>query len=99
MKTTSTFIFSAILMTGLLGEYDKNPIAPPHQFELVPTNSPKMISNGVYHVGWIKAFIPDDDSNVQMIPIKMDEPDSNWFRWGLTKKDVDFDGYLDIAVR
>lgn len=98
MKSTNAFFFSAVLITSLLGGYDMRPIAPPHQFELMPADSPKMKSEGVYHVGWIKAFIPNDNSNVQMIPIEMDEPDSNWPQWGLTKKDVDFDGYLDIAV-
>ena len=33
-----------------------------------------------------------------MIPVQMDEPDNNWPQWGLTRQDVNFDGYLDIGV-
>lgn len=77
---------------------NSNSIAPPHQFELIPTDNPKKMSEEVYQVGWIRASLPGDESHVQMIAVEMDEPDNNWPQWGLNRQDVNFDGYLDIGV-
>lgn len=73
-------------------------ITPPYQFELIPAENPGKVSEEKYQVGWVKASLPGDESHVQMIPVQMDEPDANWPQWGLTKQDVNFDGYLDISV-
>ena len=73
-------------------------IAPPHQFELIPAENPKKVSEGIYQVGWIRVSLPGDESHVQMIPVQMDEPDANWMQWGLNRQDINFDGYLDIGV-
>ncbi len=73
-------------------------IVPPHQFELIPAENPKKVSEGIYQVGWIRASLPSDESHVQMIPVQMDEPDNNWPQWGLNRQDINFDGYLDIGV-
>lgn len=72
--------------------------APPHQFKLIPTDNPKEITEGVYQVGWIRVSMPNSDEEVQTIPVKMDEPYVHWVQWGLEKQDVNFDGYMDIAV-
>jgi uncharacterized protein (TIGR02246 family) len=79
-------------------EQSSHSIASPHQLELIATENPMKISEGVYQVGWIRTSLPSDESHVQMIPVQMYEPDVNWTQWGLNKQDVNFDGYLDIAV-
>ncbi|MHC4545075.1 MAG: YybH family protein [Planctomycetota bacterium] len=74
-------------------------VAPLHQFELIPTDNPMKISEGIYQVGWIKVSSANDESHNQTIPVEMDEPYVHWVQWGLEKDDVNFDGYTDIAVR
>lgn len=76
-----------------------NSSAPPHEFELVPAENAVELGEGTFQVGWIKAFLPDDISQVQMIPVEMNTPYTYWPQWGLDKQDVNFDGYLDIAAR
>ena len=72
---------------------------PPHEFELMPADNATKVSEGVYRVGWIKAFLSDNESRAQMIPVEMKEPYVYWLQWGLERQDVNFDGYVDIAVR
>jgi uncharacterized protein (TIGR02246 family) len=72
--------------------------APEHQFELMMTDNPKRIADGLYQVGWVRVLRPDRDAPVQVIPAEMNEPDVNWIQWGLNKQDVNFDGYIDIGV-
>ncbi|MHC4560689.1 MAG: XAC2610-related protein [Planctomycetota bacterium] len=99
MKNTIKYVILAALIASILCGCGRDlTLAPPHQFELIPTDNPKKISEGVYQVGWIKASIPNDESHNQMIPLEMNEPDVNWTQWGLNKQDVNFDGHLDIGV-
>jgi len=59
-------------------------VPPPHRFELIPIENPIESADGTYQVGWIKAFLPDDPSQVQMIPVEMNDPDADWTHGGLT---------------
>jgi hypothetical protein len=73
-------------------------VPPPHKFELIRMEDPVKSAQGTYQVGWIRAFLPDDPCQVQMIPVEMNEPYTYWTQWGLKMQDVNFDGYLDIAA-
>ncbi|MHC4543529.1 MAG: XAC2610-related protein [Planctomycetota bacterium] len=100
MNNTFKYVVLAVSMASFLGGCGKDlTLAPPYQFELIPTDNPKKISERVYQVGWIKVSLPNDESHNQMIPVEMDEPDVNWTQWGLSKQDVNFDGHPDIGVR
>ena len=108
MKESSLRLVIAILMASLLcgcgrnlmlvEEQSSKGIAPPHEFELMPADNATKVSEGVYQVGWIKVFLSDNESHAQMIPVEMKEPYVYWRQWGLEKQDVNFDGYMDIAV-
>ncbi len=74
-------------------------VPPPHKFELIRSEDPVKSAQGMYQVGWIRAFLPDDPAQVQTIPVEMNDPETDWTRGGLVQQDVNFDGYLDIAVR
>jgi hypothetical protein len=71
---------------------------PAHRFELLAAKNAEELSQGVFLVGWIRASLGENDSEVQTIPVEMDEPYVHWVQWGLEKQDVNFDGYTDIAV-
>jgi hypothetical protein len=92
MGVPMILIFIAAFLTG-------PGVPPPHQFELIRRADPVESAPGTYRVGWIRAFLPDDPAQVQMIPVEMNDPDTDWTRGGLVRQDVNFDGYLDIAVR
>lgn len=72
---------------------------PIHRFELLAAGNPEEVSEGVFLVGWIRASLDENDSEVQTICVEMDEPYIHWVQWGLEKQDVNFDGYTDIGVR
>ena len=71
---------------------------PAHHFELLASEKAEKVSEGVFLVGRIRASLSDNDSEVQIIPVEMDEPYIYWVQWGLEKQDVNFDGYVDIGV-
>ena len=63
---------------------------PAHRFELPAAENPEEVSEGVFLVGWIRASSPENDSEVQIIPVEMDWPYPYWVQWGLEKQDVNF---------
>jgi hypothetical protein len=71
---------------------------PAPRFELVAAEKAVKVSDGVFLVGWIRASMSEDGSQVQVIPVEMTEPYIDWVRWGHKELDVDFDGYPDIGV-
>ena len=47
---------------------------PVHHFELLAAENPEEVSKGVFLVGWIRASLLENDSEVLTIPVEMDEP-------------------------
>jgi len=88
-----------IILMSIAASLTGPSVPPPHKFELIRVEDPVKSAQGAYQVGWIRAFLPDDPCQVQMIPVEMNEPYTYWTQWGLTMQDVNFDGYLDIAVK
>lgn len=84
------------------GQQDKNITdgnTPTHHFELLAAKNVEEVSQGVFLVGWIRASLPGNDAEVQIIPVEMDYPSVYyWIHKGLEKQDINFDGYTDIGV-
>jgi len=69
-----------------------------YRFELLAAENAQEVSPGVFRVGSIRVFPAESNTEIQIIPVEMDEPYVYWVQWGLERQDVNFDGYTDIAV-
>jgi hypothetical protein len=93
MKYAVCLITMLLLLFGC-----KKDITNTHHVELLAAEKVEEVSEGVFLVGWIRVMMPENDSEVQIIPVEMDEPYIHWVQWGLQKQDINFDGYTDIGV-
>lgn len=71
------------------------PQLPRYIFRLIPDLTATELPRGRYLVGRIQVSQEDSDSILQTIPVEMDGPG---FLSYLVTEDINFDGYLDIAV-
>lgn len=70
-----------------------------YAFEIHRAGEPEKTSRGTFLVGAVRVALREGNSEVQIIPVELDDPLSEWVHYGLRKEDINFDGHTDIAVR
>ncbi len=71
---------------------------PAHRFELVAAEQSEKVSADRWLVGRIRVLDACEDDLIQILRVRLDDPEAQR-RWkGLMRHDVNFDGHLDIGI-